>query len=290
MLEEIGRARGPGVMQNELSKRVELSPKNLFHHLKKLLSLSLLCKNEVLDMSTTPSVKTNLLRLKRFEAVQLRIATTPHAAVADAQSGTTLDSRKLLAQITTLLAGSPQQALPEVHVKRSFGLFGKKVRGNSVVRWRTLKKRLLDGGHIEEFDANVEGKAETCLRLKKLFSEKEKEKGGGAGAGAVDTAGGDASGDEGDEDAAEGAGNTAADFRNFCAEQPLDYQLFKRIQSHGRDGITQTELYHETGIARKQLVKHCAVLQSAYGVVGIPVTFNKQMTYKLVGTYRLFLF
>ncbi len=202
MLEMIGRSRRTGAMQKELAKRVNLPPKNCFHHIKHLeQTLGLIVKKSVLDMSVTPSSPTNLIHLKRFAPDPAADLPAPKKAgrkskqAAKAEEAEEeqkeeggpdvlspmFDYAALMEEICKLLADAKDHVLMASNLKEFLGLKGRRHRtagGTSAktgARWRTVRRRLIEGGYVVEFCGNVMAENSTvvvadCLRLLKPFS------------------------------------------------------------------------------------------------------------------------
>ncbi|XP_057737936.1 uncharacterized protein LOC130955151 [Arachis stenosperma] len=249
VLHLLASVKANGITQSNLAKQLNIDGNNFHYVLRSLECQGLVVKHPAIekkkqisthgDSKNYPCVSTHLVYLRRYAKklesnqrfeLQITKSNNPEDDDEDAE-GNSLQTDVLLKDyapqmkaICDKLAKANGKVLLASEIKKELGYFGSRPKQRI---WRTLCRRLKADNVAELFDAKVNGKVESCLRLVEPVTT------------------GSANEDKN------------SNFGKVCVidqfvELPIEHQIFDMIDAAGSSGITFKEVCERLGIDLKK--------------------------------------
>lgn len=278
-LERVAAARTKGITQSELAKEFGIKGNEIFYVLRSLEGRGLVVKNSTIvrtkescnegKLKSSSIVNTNLIYLHRYgkhlgsqqrlEITKEDMACQSHSdAVESAVSGEPIKEDVLindylpsLKAICDKLEEANDKVLVVSDIKRDLGY--RRAPGHR--SWRNICGRLKDAGLVEEFQAEVNKKVVTCLRLLKNFDPKNFEaKSCGFG-----------ENNDGDTEQVLKFGKRGH-ITDQVVELPIERQIFDIVEAEGSRGLTVFEVCKRLGINNKKNYTRLRSMFSRFGM------------------------
>ncbi|CAL9066598.1 uncharacterized protein LOC103975842 isoform X4 [Musa acuminata AAA Group] len=282
-LERLAAARTNGVTQSELGKEFRIKGNNLFYIVKHLESQHLIVRQSTIvrakDSGTewenaaknNSVVSTNLLHLHRY-AKNLNLNSQQRFEItrADILEGMTVDGISVNGdEISGDFAKddvSIKDYLPEMKaicdkleeasgkvsvvsdIKMSLGY--RKTTGHRA--WRNILQRLKDAHLVEEFQAEVNKRVVSCLRLLKKFDSRDFQPKKGMH-----------SHDNFDNENLIKIGKRGHITDQFV-ELPLEHRIYDMVDSEGQKGLTISEVCRRLGFTPKKLYSRISSMRERF--------------------------
>ncbi|MED6195389.1 hypothetical protein PIB30_037403, partial [Stylosanthes scabra] len=250
VLNILASVKTDGITQSNIAKQLNIDGNNFHYVLRSLECQGLVVKNPVIekkkqisthgDSKNYPCVSTHLVYLRRYAKklesnqrfeFQITKSNNPEDDDEDAE-GNALKREVLLKDykpqmkvICDKLAKANGKVLLVSEIKKELGYVGSRPKQRI---WRTLCRRLKADNVAELFDAKVNGKVVSCLRLLEPVST------GSA-----------------NEDKNLNSGKICQVIDQFV-ELPIEHQIFDMIDAAGSSGITFKEVCDRLGIDLKR--------------------------------------
>ncbi|KAG6733311.1 hypothetical protein I3842_01G220300 [Carya illinoinensis] len=283
-LERLAIARTNGITQSQLGKEFGIEGKNLFYVVRNLECQGLIVRQSAVvrtkdacnegEQKNCPSVTTNLMYLYRYAKTlgsQEKIEITKEeraieslgnvdesATNRDGSSGKCVkedvyvkDYLPAMKAVCDKLEESNDKVLVVSDVKKDLGYCGSPSGHKD---WRKICVRLKDAHIVEQFDAKVNGKVESCLRLLKKFSLKNFE---------PKTLG---HGDDDFEEEQQLNFGKKHQITDQLVELPIEHQIYDMIDAAGSEGLTVMELCKRLGIDNKKNYNRLVNMFSRFGM------------------------
>ncbi|KAE9605186.1 putative B-block binding subunit of TFIIIC, winged helix-turn-helix DNA-binding protein [Lupinus albus] len=265
VLRLLANARSNGITQSQLAKQLRIDANNFHYVLRSLECQGLIVKHSAIEKKKQinndgeesdhyfPSVATHLVYLHRYAKQQLashqRFEITKSNSAAkdddddeDQTDGTRLQTDVLLKdyapqmkEICDKLAKANDKVLIVSDIKKELGYCGSRSGHRA---WRGIYRQLKADGIVEQFDAKVNGKVQSCLRLLDPVTS------GSA-----------------NEDKNLNSGKKCQDIDLFV-ELPVEHQIFDMIDAAGSGGISLKEICERLGIELKK--NHTRLINLCY--------------------------
>lgn len=280
VLERAARARWAGIIVADVASAMRIQPRNFFYIVKQLEERGLVVKNPlVVQRSGGKAASTsNLLHLARFApAVRLgpqqsfRLVTTQRGQELQPDVATycVQDDAQWLRLICERVGATAEKVVMEAELKKVLGF--SRAKGHR--QWRRLRRKLLDAGFVDVFQATVGDRVATCVRLLKPFNE-------AVAAGAAERArrgNDDEEEGEGEEDREQPGGRT----RNVIVEVPIQRQVLEAVLQAGRAGVLNVDLIKELHLDHKKFARQADDFVKRYGLTVKVETVGRQVCNRL---------
>ncbi|XP_026434167.1 uncharacterized protein LOC113331736 [Papaver somniferum] len=298
-LERLARARSAGVTQSQLAKEFGMKGNNIFYVVRNLecqglvvrQSTTVRTKESVVEgesvSNNTSIVHTNLIHLYRYakhlssqqklEIMKGDAMESPKRAEGstsneDATVGDhakedvlVMDFLPALKAVCDKLEVADGKVLVVSDIKQALGY--RKTPGHRA--WRNICNRLKDAGLVEEFNAEVNRKIVSCMRLLKSFNPKQfepKHAVGGA--------------DDFNSDQQLKFGNRGQVSAQIF-ELPIEHQIHDMIAAEGAKGITVNEILKRLGLSNKKYYTRLLNMFSRFGCHLQSESHNRSMLYRV---------
>lgn len=273
VLEHLAEARGNGITQDELCRKLYIPANNFFYVVKRLESWGLVVRQSTIKRTKEAPVRTNLIRLHRYAVPlgsQQRLEITKDNKNLEQNLGDNVaggycmseeqgqddvlvkDFLPALKAVCDRLEQAEGKVLVVSDIKRELGY--REIAGHRA--WRNICKRLKQAGLVEVFEAKVDdnvattpnskksksrvqNKAVQCLRLLKKFSPRLFEKRTP-----------DCEYDNLDSEQPIACGSHIENTEQLV-ELPLEQQIYDMIDHEGSKGLLGVEVCRRLGITNK---------------------------------------
>ncbi|XP_028554557.1 uncharacterized protein LOC110091869 isoform X2 [Dendrobium catenatum] len=301
VLERLAMARSSGVTQSELAKELDIKGTNFSYVVRNLVCQQLIVKQSTMvrekdyvNVENGPKydqiVNTNLLHLSRY-AKNVKLNPQQRIEITRSVFPQMLNESEDTEPCSFPTEVSEDCLKEDVHIKDyipamkticekleasknkvdvvssiKLALGYRKSSGHRA--WRSILYRLKYSGLVEEFQAKVNGKNVSCLRLIKKFDPKYfLPKSFMHGHNGSDSENLVKTGKRGQ-------------ITDQLVEVPLEHRIYDMIDAEGQKGITILELSKRLGISSKKLHKRVFSMREKFGVVSQSEIQNKQQVYR----------
>ncbi|XP_019460992.1 PREDICTED: uncharacterized protein LOC109360501 [Lupinus angustifolius] len=264
VLRLLANARSNGITQSQLAKQLRIDANNFHYVLRSLECQGLIVKHSAIEKKKQinndgeesdhyfPSVATHLVYLHRYAKQQLAShqrfeITKSNSATANDDDDEDADGTRLqtdvmlkdyapqMKEICDKLAEANDKVLIVSDIKKELGYCGSRSGHRA---WRGIFRQLKADGIVEQFDAKVNGKVQSCLRLLDPITS------GSA-----------------NEDKNLNSGKKCQAIDLFV-ELPVEHQIFDMIDAAGSGGISLKEICERLGIELKK--NHTRLINLCY--------------------------
>ncbi|XP_050381184.1 uncharacterized protein LOC126798301 isoform X2 [Argentina anserina] len=288
-LERVVMARENGITQTQIAKELGIEGRNFHYAVKNLECQGLLVRQSALlrtkeagDDRNNPSVTTNMLYLNRhakhltaqqkIEIVkeernnESSVSVRERSAGGDGFGGNVhvKDFLPAMKAVCDKLEEANGKVLVVADVKKELGY----CRSSGHRAWRNICQRLKAAHLVEVFDANVNGKVESCLRFVENSSPIRVEP-----RTVVHV----------DDDFVE---EKHVKFGKRCkitdqlVELPIEHQIYELIDAAGSEGLTRNEVMERLGIDNKKNYARFVTMCSRFEMNLQPEMHKKAVAYR----------
>lgn len=297
VLERLAIARTNGITQSQLCKEFGIKANNMFYVLRNLECRGLIVRQSSIvrtkeacsegESKNSSIVSTNLIHLYRYGkhlGSQQKLEITKEDKLLDClgngdergaagDGGTRGCGEEMLIKdylpamkaICDKLEEANGKVLVVRDIKQDLGYQG--YHGHK--SWRNICSRLKDAGLVEEFDAEVNKKVVSCLRLLKKFSPKcfePKTQGSGL--------------DDPDAEQLVKSGKRGQ-ITDQLVELPMEHQIYDMIDAEGPKGLTVIEVCQRLGINSKANYNRFLNMFSRFGMHLQAESHKRGMAYRV---------
>ncbi|KAK9131357.1 hypothetical protein Sjap_011844 [Stephania japonica] len=294
VLERLALASTNGVMQTELAKELGVKGNNMFYILKNLETRGLIVRQSTIvrtkvaagEGENTSVMHTNMIYLYRYAkhlSSQQRLEITK-ANGSESLAGVDADNvfddcagegtqddivvndfLPAMRSACEKLEEADDKVLVASDVRHALGYQGRTGRRT----WTSVCNRLKEAGLVEVFNAEVNKKVVSCLRLLKNFDMKNfQPKHSGSGH------------DELDSDQLVKCASRGQIINQFL-ELPIEHQVYDMIDAAGPKGITFTEICKRLGLNNKRNYPRLLNMFSRFGISVQAECPNKALQYRV---------
>ncbi|MCL7041505.1 hypothetical protein MKW94_017459 [Papaver nudicaule] len=301
-LDILARARSAGVTQSDLAKEFDMKGNNFFYVVRNLECQGLVVRQSTMvttartEESTmegesvsnnTPIVHTNLIHLYRyakrlnsqqkFKIIKGDVLESPKCAEGSTLNGEAAVGDNVKADVLVMdylpglkavcdkLEEAEGKELVVSDIKQALGY--KEAAGHRA--WRKIRNQLKDAGLVEEFDAKVNGKTVSCMRLLKKNSHKQFEpKHAACGTDVFNS---------GQQVKFGNRGQVSAQI----FELPIEHQIHDMIAAEGTKGITVNEILKGLGLGNKKYYTRLLNMFSRFGCHLQSESHNRSKLYRV---------